>query len=271
MSLTTAAILQGYDQNILQGATITSSVAPLASYSLDVLGYGRPDMRVKFGTGTVTIHFALTGGSPSAARGDILVIPMSNLADTHVTLTNDDGFSQNIPVPGTRRNGLPKTIVVDLSVGTPLAATRTSAVWHLVIAANPVNVTLGGAIMIYSPKTALTDRDFQWGYTQRTTGAASGQANPYLTRSVLNLQTSERSIELSALATDLDADALEAWCAANNGGGFPGLLWLSPEIEDAYFGLLEASCERVVGSALCLDTNILRVRMTELSKGIPIL
>ena len=52
MSLAVSAIFQGYDQNILNDATITSSVLPMATYDLATLGYNRPDMRVRFDTGT---------------------------------------------------------------------------------------------------------------------------------------------------------------------------------------------------------------------------
>ncbi len=266
--LTTAAIFQGADQNIFDGATITSAPAPSTTYTLETFHYQRPDWRVKFGSGTVTISWAV--GSPGL-RGDILVIPMSNLVDGHVTLTNTTGLSQNIPVPATRRNGLPKTIVVDLSVLTPLAATRTAGSWSLVITSNPANVTIGGAIALYAPKTALGDRDFKWGYTVRKTGAVAERANEYLTRYILDLQAVERQVVLETLATDADADALEAWYDGTHGRGLPGLLWLTPEVEDAFFGVWQPTFERVVGSALCVDTAIVQLTFTELSKGIPLL
>lgn len=267
MSLATAAIFQGYDQNILQGAVITSSPAPSATYSLLTLGFLRPDMRVRFGSGTVTVTFTVG----SSKRGDILVIPMSNLVSgvspTVVSLTNGAGLNVPIATSGSLRNGLPKTIVVDLSLLDTNVSNRTSTVWNLVIVGNPSNVTLGGAIAIYGPKTALADRDFQWGYTPRKRGALSETVNEYLTRYQLNMQSMERSIDLQTLATDTDADALEAWFDANNGRGLPGLLWLTPEVEDAFLGCWQETFERIVDKF----TNTIKVSFTELSKGIPLL
>lgn len=267
MSLATAAIFQGADQNILDGATITSDVAPSYTYALAVLGYLRPDWRVKFPSGTVTITF--TRSSP--ARGDILVIPMSNLVDGHVTLTNGASLSVSIAVPGGLRNGLPKTIVVDLSLLDANDTHRTSDAWHLVIAGNPVNVTLGGVIALYGPKTALGDRDFQWAYTIRKRGAYTENYNEYRTRFAQNMLTSERSIDLSTMATDDDADALGDWFDGCNGRGAPGLLWLTPEVEDGFFGILQDTFERVRGSAQVADTELIKLRFDELSKGLPLL
>ncbi len=267
MSLATAAIFQGNDQNILSGATITADAIPSLTYDLATLGFLRPDWRVKFSTGTVTITFTLS----APALGDILCLPMSNLVDGHVTLTNGAALSVSIPVPGTLRNGLPKTIVVDLSLLDTNATHRTSNVWHLVISGNPVNVTLGGAVAIYGPKTALGDRDFQWGYTIRKRGAYSETYNEYRTRFGLNMQTMERSIDLSTLATDADADALEDWVDGCNGRGAPGLLWLTPEVEDAFFGVWQDTFERVRGSAQVTDTELIKLRFDELSKGLPLL
>ncbi len=268
MSLTTAAIVQGADQNLFAGITPSSTVVPLTSYSLAEFTFLRPDWRVKFGSGTLTLTWDL--GSPGG-QGDIFVLPMSNLVDGHVTLTNTSGLSQNIPVPATLRNGIPKTIVVDLSVLTPSSVTRTAGTWSLVISGNPSHVTLGACIALYSPKTALGDRDFRWAYTTRKVGATSEKTNEYLTRFILNMQTMERSIDLTAFATDADADVLEAWFDANNGRGLPGLLWLTPEIEDAFFGILQATFERVVGSEMVPDTNLIKITCTELSKGLPLL
>ncbi len=261
--LATAAIFQGADQNIFDGATITSSPAPSTTYSLTTFSYLRPDWRVKFGSGTVTITWALG----SAKLGDILVIPISNLVTGHVTLTNTAGLSQAIAVPATLRNGLPKTIVVDLSA----LANRTASSWSLVISGNPVNVTLGGAVALYGPKTALGDRDFKWGYTVRTTGIVGEKVNDHSARFIVNTRAMEREIVLETLATEADADALQAWFEGNNGRGLPGLLWLRPELEDAYLGIWQPTFERVVGSGGVPNTNLIKLTFTELSKGIPLL
>lgn len=275
MALALSAIYQGWDQNILANVSIdtspsgiTSTPAPSATYTLDTLAFMRPEQRIKFGSGTVTISWGLN----APALGDILVIPMSNLANGHVTLTNGSGFSENIPVPTTLRNGIPKTIVVDLSLLNTSPVARTSDEWHLVITSNPVHVTLGGVVAIYGPKTALLDRDFQWGYTIRKTGQiAPEKQNEYGTRYILNMQTMERELTLSTLATDEDADALEASFDANNGRGLPGLLWLRPEVEDAHYGVWQQVFERIRGSELVEDTEIIKITFTELSKGLPLL
>lgn len=267
MSLATSAIFQGADQNILDGGTITADVTPSPTYTVATLGYLRPDWRLKFGTGTVTITWTLT----APALGDILCIPMFNVVDTHVGLTNGSGLSVSIAVPGTLRNGVPKTIVVDLSILDTNAAHRTSDVWHLVISDNPDDVTLGCAIAIYGPKTSLGDRDFQWAYTIRKRGAYTEIYNEYRSRFGQNMLTMERSIDLSTLATDADAEALEGWFDGCNGRGAPGLLWLTPEVEDAFFGIWQDTFERVRGSAQVEDTELIKLRFDELSKGLPLL
>lgn len=270
MSLAIAAIFQGYDQNILNGAVITSSPAPTVAADLVKLGYGRPDWTVIFGATTVTITFTTL----TPEQGDILVIPKLNVVSgspSVLRLTNGAGLNVDISIPGLLRNGIQKTIVVDLTLLEPNNTTRTSTVWNLVITGNSVNVKIGGAVAIYGPKTALADRDFQWSYTTRKTGAVSEQVNEYLTAFRLNMQAMTRSIDLSTMATDADADALEAWFDANNGRGLPGLLWLTPEVEDGFFGVWQKEFSRVVGLASVPDTNVIKVTFDEFSKGIPFL
>jgi hypothetical protein len=196
---------------------------------------------------------------------------MSNLVTGHVTLTNSSGLSQNIPVPATARNGLPLTIVVDLSVLTPSAGTRTAGTWNLVIAGNPANVKLGGAIALYGPKTMLGHRHFQWGYTLRKTSMAPEKVNEYGSRFIADTTAMERSIDVQTIATDTDADLLEAWFDGNHGRGLPGLLWLRPDVQDAYFGIWQPAFERTVGVGKVVNTNVIKLTFTELSKGIPFL
>ncbi len=125
----------------------------------------------------------------------------------------------------------------------------------------------GGAIAIYSPKTALGDRDFQWGYTRRSKSGVDEVQNRSLSRFRVDRTTAEYSIDLQTMCTDADADALQAWWEGSHGRGLPGLLWLTPEIEDASFGVLPETFDRIVGSAQVPDTNVIRFTFTELSKG----
>ncbi len=265
MSLAVSAIFQGQDTNIFRDVVPTSSVDPMDTYSLTTFSYLRPDENVRFGSGTVELTWTL--GSP--ALGDILIIPKSSLVDGYVSITNGAGLNQNVPVSAPLRNGISRTIALDLSVLTPSSVTRTSNVWHLIIAANPNNVTLGGCIALYSPKTMLGDRDFKWGYTRSKTGFTAKKTNEYGIPYVLNMQTSARGLDLETLATDDDADALEGWFDANNCGGLPGTLWI-PGFEDACFGYLPDTFQRIVGSEQVPDTNIIKFTFSEHPKGLPL-
>lgn len=263
-----AAILQSFTENILQGARIESSVAPSTGYSLETLGYLRPDMRVAFGSLTVTIDFELIGGgSPAtAAQGDILVIPFHNFDGT-VSLTNDAGMNQAQTIPQPLGNGLPRTLVTDLSILTASSVTRTSDNWHLVIANSVENVVLGGAIAIYSPKTFLLDRDFQFGYALWKQGSAIDAQNEYQTLFRQNLGTMVRGVDLSTIATDDDADILEGQFDECNGHAKPGLLWFDPDIQDAFLGHFQP---RFARRYLYADANQIDLSFTELSKGRPL-
>lgn len=268
-----AAIFQSATQNILAGAYITASVQPASGYSLPTLGYLRPDMRVAFPGGSVTVTFEVLtdGASPTTPRqGDIFVLPMHNLdggSPNLARLTNDQGLSQDITVPGNLGNGLPKTIVIDLTEDTPNAATRTSAFWSLQIVGNSVPVVLGGAVAIYGPKTYLVDRDFQWGYTPKKRGMFLDAENEHGTKFRQNLETMKRWVELQTIATVDDADALETWFEANNGAAEPGLLWFDPNIQDAFLGYLGEEFGR---TNLYTDAEAIGITFEELSKGRPI-
>jgi hypothetical protein len=264
------AIFQSADQNILAGALITSSDVPATGYDLETLGYLRPDMRVAFNDGTVTITWeCLTNGeSPTLpARGDIFVLPMHNLDDGVATLTNDQGLSQAITVPDPLGNGLPRTIVIDLTVATPNAATRTSAFWQLVVVGNSVPLVLGGAVAIYSPKQALADRDFQFGHAFKKKGFYLDAGNDFGTLFRQDLRTMKRWVELQTVATADDADALETWFEENHGAALPGLLWFDPNIQDAFLGYLGDTFARTY---LFDDAESIALTFEELSKGVPL-
>lgn len=268
-----AAIFQSAEQNILAGAHLHASVNPSTGYDLAVLGYLRPDMRVKWDVGTVTIDFEVLPDGlspPTPARGDIFVLPMHNLdggSPNLARLTNDSGLSQDITVPEALGNGLPRTIVIDLTIDNPNTATRTSAYWHLIIQGNSAPVQLGGAVAIYNPKQALVDRDFQFGYTFKKQGFVLDAENDYGTRFRQDLQTMRRWVDLQTIATTDDADALEAWFEANHGAAKPGLLWFDPNIQDAFLGYLGEDFGRTF---LFDDAEAITLSFEELSKGRPI-
>lgn len=265
------AIFQSANQNILRYADFSSDVVPLnSSYPVEILAALRPDMRLRFGTDTVTLTANLAAVSPSLgpALGDVLVIPACNLQGSVLTLTNDQGLNEAIPIPAPLDNGIPRTIVVDLESLEPNPAIRTASVWNLVIVGNFTDVIMGGAWAIYGPKTYLIDRDFQWGYTVRLTGGVIETKNEYLTLFQQSTLTLEREIELSTLATTADADDLQAWFEGSLGRGLRGLLWFNPDIEDAHLGIWQPTFERTL---VFTDVEQIRVVFTEVSKGLPLL
>lgn len=265
-----AAIFQSYTQNIFAEAAVSASASPRASYDVNTLLALRPDQRVVWDQASLTLTWdGLGGGSPSTARlGDILAIPMSNLVNTGspstLRILNDQRLDQTLATPELLASGHPRTLVVDLSIQDADPNDRTAGEWQLVID-NPTNITLGGAVALYGPKTYLIDRDFQWEYTTRITAGMFEASNQYLTRYRQTTGTIERSVDLSTLATTSDADALEAWFLANRGR--PGLLWFDPDIMDAYLGVWDGFARTVV------FTGAERIQLTfvELSKGLVLL
>lgn len=261
------SIIQGWDQNILQGATITSTVAPSSTYILSELGLLLPSYRIIWGTGTVTITFTRGAG---AAQGDILVIPASNLITGHATLTNGAGLSQALTFPSLLRNGFPPTMAIDLTVGTPNNATRTSNVWNLVISTNPANVVMGGAVAIYGPKTALTNRGFEWGYSLRKKGPVVESENDYGTEYIQGTGTYKRFLDITAKGTNTDTAMLEGTFDANFGRALPGLIWLDPAgslgnpATDAMLGVLQGEFKR---THVWRQLHQLSLTIQELSKG----
>lgn len=268
------AVLQSYEQNILNGALITSTVAPSTSYDLSVLNFLRPDWFVAFPAKTLTLRFTLNNGSPATPeQGDILIIPNSNIATGCATWAASGGLSQALTFPGALPNGIQKSMIVDLSVDEPLAANRMGAYWELQIVNNPVDVILGGAIALYTPKTYLVDRDFQWDYIIRETGGTiEAPQNEYLARYIQDTLTYERELQLTAGATTADADRLQAFFQGNHGRGRPGTLWFDEDIQDAFLGILQKTFERQVtirnddDPTQSLET--IRMVFTELTKGI---
>src|SRR5262245_45664757 len=111
MALAIASIFQGFSQNILRDAVFSSGATPHTGYTLETLGYGRPDWRLIFDDDSLTIS-AVT---PAARQGDLLVIPMSNLRAgegspiSGLRLQNDAGMDVPIVTPELLPNDLPRT------------------------------------------------------------------------------------------------------------------------------------------------------------------
>lgn len=266
--MSTRSIFQSEAQNILTDATITSSVAPLTSggYALSLLNALRPDWNVKWSVATVTITWTLA----SPARGDIFVLPKSNLTTGHATLTNGAGLSQALTIPALQANGLSKTTAVDLTIGTPNPTTRTSDAWHLVISSNPVNVTLGCALALYNPRTLFIAGGFLMGVTYTKKAGTQSTSNWNLSRYKLSSRAIERGLILSVLSSDADAAQLENFFDGCAGDAYPGTLWLNPDTDpDAYFGYWpEGGFSRTRKEP---DVNDVKLTFMELSKGIPLL
>ncbi len=262
------AIYQGSASNLFAGITPTASVAVSATYSLSTFTYLRPDWRVKWGVKTVTLTWS---GVNAAINGEIFVLTMHNLdaGAAVATITNADGLSQAITIPATPLDGLPLTVIVDLSGFT--GAQKTSTTWNLVISGNSVNVTLGAAIALYGPKTSFLNNmsgdNFAWEYHEKETHAKVEKKNEYLSRFIVDLLARERAIEILMRCNDAGKAAITAWYRATHGGALPSLFWPDPNINDALFGTWgDLDVMNMSG-----NYRPIQLTFTELSKGIPLL
>lgn len=257
------AIYQTYADYILAGGT-WSGTAPSTTYALSDFAFLRPDWRVKFGATSVTITITLG----SSKRADIFALPMHNLSGAVLTLTNGSGLSQAITLATLSEDSIPLTTVVDLTAGTPVAATRTSNVWNLVITGNAVNVNLGAAIWLSGNSRSL-NRNFNWGFTESEHhGLAAEHVNEYLTSARLGTFSKTRTLNCQTLARAAGVTELRSWYRANCGRAHPSLLWPDPSVNDAYLGIWQD-----VFNVTRRFTNANDVSLTfdELSKGIPLL
>lgn len=250
------------DDNILLGATITATVAPLTSYSLTTLALLKPATRVLWGVKTVTITFTLG----SAKQGDVLVIPMHNLdpGASVLSLTNGAGFSQAITIAALGADGFPPTLAVDL---TALSGTRLSDTWNLVIASNSVNVGLGGAIAIYGKRTL--SRGIRFGFTVQRQRNQSVITNEYGTNYRQDYETQTRAVNCTAVSVGDDVSELEDFYAGCRGGVDPGFLW--PQgfagLPGSYFGDWQPQyAAQNLESSTAYDVAL---TFTERSKGKP--
>jgi hypothetical protein len=252
--------------NILDGITPTGT-APSTTYSLATLALMQPAARVRWGATGISLVFTLG----SAARGDVLVIPVHNLDEgggspaSVLTLTNGAGLSVTVPVPADQANGQASTIVLDLTEAEPNPTTRTASVWTLTIAGNSANVTLGGAVAIFGPKRVLNP-DLRWGFSLQEQAGRSQTINAHLVRYIVNFRTTERSIVASIRTSDLEG--VRAWFQENAAGTAPGLLWTQLAGHDAYLGIWEPTFHATnIEGTEYYDIDL---TFTELSKGKPV-
>lgn len=252
--------------NILDGITPTGT-APSTTYSLATLALMQPAARVRFGATSISLVFA----TPGAEQGDVLVIPVHNLDEgggspaSVLQVTNSSGLSLNVPIPANQANGLPSTIVLDMTEGEPDAAKRRPTSWTLTVTGNSVNVTLGGAIAIFGPKRVL-DPDIGWGYSLQEQAGQAQTINAHLTRYIVNHRTAERSIVASIRTTDLVG--VRNWFQENGAGTMPGLLWAQLTGIDAFLGIWDAKFQATnVPGTEYYDISL---TFTELSKGKPV-
>lgn len=264
---TRPSLLERYEDNILVDATLVASPAPMTSYDEATLLTHRPSARVRWGVGgspgpDVNLRFDL----PASARADILVIPVWN-ADGTVTLQSDAGMNVTIPLVAIPTNGLPKTLVVDLRLLDTNASNRTSDGFDLDITGQTVELTIGGAVLLYTARE-FPERDFRWGFTQRSKGNVIEHSNDHGTDLVYALRTINRSIELSTLASEADRTAIEDWFEANFGRGLPGFLWLDPDGRNrASFGRAELVLEQSDTFEEAIEISL---TIDELGKGKPL-
>lgn len=257
------SIFARYDDDILVGATI-GGTTPSTSYALSTLGLGLPAARVRWPSTVATIDFTLG----SSQRGDVLVIPTSNLdpgSSSVLTLTNGAGLSEAVPIAALQANGVPKTTIFDIEAAEPNVATRTSATWHLLISGNSSNIQMGGAVSIYGAGRVLTP-DFLHGFQVQNLNAVDEQANEYLTRYRVNYRSVERSVGVTVRALASQVGAIRDWSDAAFGSGRPSLFWPDRAELDAYYGTLDQafSMKHVEG-----DIYDVPIVFRELSKGQP--
>lgn len=253
------------DDYILGDAVITASVAPSTTYDLATLGSLLPAARVRWGVGTVTITFTLG----SARRADAFALPVHNLdaGSGVLTLTNGAGLSQVVPVPVMPPSRIPRTIVLDLTIGTPSAGTRTSDVWHLVISGNSVNVTLGGAVWLGGP-WRVPGRNYLWNPQRGRDHHQTRTPNEYGTEYVVDYATMTRSLTVAFdIATDVDRQLLEDIDDASHGGALLTLFWPDPAVNDALLGRLPV---KFTDTPQWLNLTKVPVTFTEVSKGKPV-
>ena len=261
------SIHQRYSDNILIGATVTPTPAPMATYTANTLLTHRPGDRVRWSTGTVNLRFDL----PAPMRADLLVIPCWNVIDESepvVTLESDAGLSVPIAVPTMMPSGIPRTTAADLELLEADAAKRTSNGFNLIIDGNAVNLIMGGCVLLYGPKRTFDDTEWGWDFSRDAQYYAEAHENEYGTDLVSTKRTRRRAYNVSTMASREDAETIELWADANFANGLPGLIWPRPDLNyEAYFGRLDAMLKQAARQG---DGVEIALTFTEISKGKPV-
>ncbi len=127
---------------------------------------------------------------------------------------------------------------------------------------------LGGFIGLYGPKRPFIDRDFQWGISRQPIGYATEAVSDRGTDLVYPYRTQANVYTLTTIASEDDADAIDAWIDANFVGGYPAFLWVDPDGRN-----IPLVC-RLGGSPqiVTMYDGAIQITLTvkELSKGKPV-
>ena len=214
-----------YD-NILRDASLSGST-PSTSYALSTMNTMNPADRVRFGSGSISITWTLSG----AKKGEVLVLPMSN-ADPGtgvVTLSNNGGLSVAVPIPTPYRTGHARTLALDFSThgGT------TASAWTLTFSGNSAPVIMGAAVGIF-PKLVLPGLRFEFSYSKKY--AVSDEPNEYLSRYRFNFRAHERTLNGVVWTPGSELSVLEDCFDGGDGSAEPG--FLAPQLDgiDPCFG-----------------------------------
>lgn len=258
-----SAIIGSETENILRGAA-WSGTAPLASYALTTFERFEPAARVRYGATSATVTATLG----AAARGDILAIPVAGA--TGLTVTNNNGLSEVVPVPTLPSNRIPLTIMFDLTLAEPNATTRTADVWNFAFTGTS-NITLGAYIGLFSPRTEFEDADFQWGLIEAVKAFGRVTENDHGVLYRQNNRTLRRRVSGTKLSLATDVAALRAWYAGSFGQYGVSLLWPDPDVNDGLIGVLPEELE-IVTMAPTGDDRVYQARIDfrELVKGRPV-
>lgn len=257
------AIFQATDQNILRAATWVGT-APATGSSLTSFARLDPAVRVVYDATSATVSAII-----ASARGDILAIPCTNA--TGLVVRNDTGMNVSVPVPELPASKIPLTLVCDLSLLEPNAATRTSAVWHFDFSSSSTLV-LGAAIALYTPRRELLVGDVQWGGSSTRTGFGNAPVNDTGIRYLWSAGTLRRSISVTKLGFQADVTALQDWYDASWGPAGAVLWWPDPDVNDGYLGTLATQLDvKRVGPTVDGPVFSVGIQVVELAKGRPVL
>lgn len=228
-------IFARYSDNILLTAAVSvSGFAVLSTYDADTLLSMDSAKRVLFDGDTGSIAFAL--GSPGQA-GALLCIPVHNFtpgSPSPLTLTNDNGFSESIPIPEHMVDGTCQPILVDLEA-LDTGPALVGATWTLVVSGNGADLVLGGAVGIYAPKrdfsalSANSEGSFTGSMAELYQPRTKTERNEYGSKYVQEYGTVGRALEWNLIGPNAGIVLARDWFLVNRGEGRPSPLWPYPD------------------------------------------